>query len=189
MLWQPSRRYFAFQSFLLDLLTFIFRVARIFADDNMAAVAQNDGTGRLPAKSALVLAVLQDSSWYTANFDIAERGTWGRYQGCAFAMGRCVTVNQAPSHPFCRVANDPGCSDDYLFQGKCNLATYPAPLPTQFQYFPDHGDYGGPLPQMVETCSYYCVYAQQLFSCRITALTSRHLKIEIAETAAELQSS
>jgi len=111
--------------------------ARIFADDVMSAVSVDDGTGALQHKTPLLLAALQDSGWYRANFNVAGLTVpeWGRAAGCAFATEKCVSDAGVAIHPFCATASSEGCSADYTHKALCSIQNYNSDLPKKFQYF------------------------------------------------------
>ena len=98
---------------------------RLFADDAMVAVDVDDGTGQLPFKSQLMLAILHDSGWYRAEFSATGVSTprFGRGAGCAFTTDKCVSSSGSALHPFCADSAD-GCSADYTHTALCAKETY-----------------------------------------------------------------
>ncbi|RXG73912.1 Leishmanolysin-like peptidase [Armadillidium vulgare] len=75
-----------------------------------------------PVYSRITLALMEDTGWYYANYDMAQPLKWGEGLGCTFAKGSCMKwiteqISKGRSiHPYCnKVKNDPletECTDD-----------------------------------------------------------------------------
>ncbi|XP_037027187.1 leishmanolysin-like peptidase isoform X1 [Bradysia coprophila] len=109
-----------------------------------------------PVFSRITLALMEDSGWYKANYNMASPLSWGKGLGCSFAMQSCkdwiyalssndVTESDIDSsggrsiHPFCsKVKRDPlqtECTDDRNSVALCNLIRHDKPLPKEYQNF------------------------------------------------------
>ncbi|KAI1724691.1 leishmanolysin domain-containing protein [Ditylenchus destructor] len=102
-----------------------------------------------PAYSRLTLALLEDSGWYKANYDVAEPLHWGRNLGCDFAMKSCgewiktrLERNLSVA-PFCHDIKHDGrkslattrCTDQRDSLALCNLVPYKKALPIEYRNF------------------------------------------------------
>jgi leishmanolysin-like peptidase len=98
-----------------------------------------------PVYSRITFALLEDSGWYTPNYDMAQPLKWGRSLGCDFAKKSCkdwIDLRKRRNesiHPFCdKVKLDPletECTDNRDALALCNLIEYKAPLSDQYQNF------------------------------------------------------
>lgn len=99
--------------------------------------------------SRLTLAALQDTGWYVANFNKAERLDWAKNLGCDFAKKSCkswIDKRRALGlsvRPFCdRVKGDLlqiACTENRNSKAVCNMKYYKDPLPAAYRNF-DHLD-------------------------------------------------
>ena len=114
----------------------------------MTSISQNADAAF--AVSPLSLAVLEDSSWYKANFSAATTPTFGRGAGCGFVEDECISGGNVPDYSqgfFCgRPDEFPGFRSgcDYTHRNKagCDLDRNANP-PPNFQYFsPDNPEFG-----------------------------------------------
>ena len=82
-----------------------------------------------PRISPMTLALFEDSGWYTPNYTMASRYSygrdWGYKQGCAFTTDKCLSSSQqplgTPAH-FCAnlsSSNVPFCTLDRRYIGYC----------------------------------------------------------------------
>jgi len=126
---------------------------RYHFDEDMTSISQNeDGAFGV---SPLSLALLEDSSWYKANFAAATTQTFGRGAGCGFVESSCITGGKIPDYSkgfFCanveRQGVRSGCDYNHHNKAGCDVETDISP-PEDFQYFlPDHPDYGSPFEIM-----------------------------------------
>lgn len=109
--------------------------------------------------SRLTLAALQDTGWYVANFNRADRLEWGKDLGCDFAQKSCKSwiserrEKNLSIRPFCdRVKTDLlqiACTEDRASKAVCNMKQYKDPLPMSYRNF----DYIEGIPS--ENLSYY----------------------------------
>ena len=80
-----------------------------------------------PSISPLTLALLEDSSWYTANFKASNETSFGRGAGCQFARSGCLFDEAAPdldteSSAFhCTEIGEMGCDASHMFKAKCDF--------------------------------------------------------------------
>lgn len=113
---------------------------RLFENEGMTgAFTQNSVFSRI------TLALMEDTGWYEANYDMAEPLRWGKGYGCTFAQNSCKAWMMAQSnniiYPFCKRVkkNNEGlhtsCSVDKTSVAMCNLVEYNKPLPIEYQYF------------------------------------------------------
>ena len=139
---------------------------RVFENEAMTGVFTNN-----PVFSRITLAVMEDTGWYLANYDMAKRLDWGYGAGCIFAQNSCkawmdyhLKTNGSIS-PYCTQLSfkdhtRTGCTHNNHGVGICNIAKYLAPLPRVYQYFdslpgvdtPTH--YGGST-MLADYCPYY----------------------------------
>ena len=135
---------------------------RLFPTELMASTER-----AFSVKSALTLAALEDSGWYTANYDVAEPLLFGRGQGCAWATEPCITAAGVKSG-FC----DSGyikhaCTGDRRAVGGCRTVTWPVDnagqsvIPDVFQYFAARSRVGGHIAQ-ADYCPLIDVYDSEL---------------------------
>ncbi|KAK0419928.1 hypothetical protein QR680_014408 [Steinernema hermaphroditum] len=102
-----------------------------------------------PVYSRLTLALLEDSGWYKANYEIAEPLHWGHNLGCQFAMKSCgewiskqLAAGLSPA-PFCSDIKHDGkrslaitrCTSERDSLALCNLVPYKRELPIDYRNF------------------------------------------------------
>ncbi|KAF6217234.1 hypothetical protein GE061_001588 [Apolygus lucorum] len=143
---------------------------RVFENEAMTGTHTQN-----PVYSRLTLALMEDTGWYSANYDMAQPLSWGKNLGCDFVLKSCKDwIDSKRSsghsiHPFCdKVKRDPletECTDDRTSVALCNLVSYyPQTLPEQYQNFGhiphipegEEGYYGG-----VVSLADYCPYIQE----------------------------
>eukprot|EP00986_Skeletonema_menzelii_P009078 scaffold4054_cov142-Skeletonema_menzelii.AAC.1 len=72
--------------------------------------------------SPLTLALLEDSSWYIANYTVSSEIPFGRGAGCQFARGGCIPGNEKNNWGFhCDAIDTPGCDPSHSFKASCDL--------------------------------------------------------------------
>lgn len=129
---------------------------RFHFDEDMTSISSNPD--RALAISPLSLALLEDSSWYKANYAAATTPSFGRGAGCGFVESPCITGGNIPDYSagyFCATVDPPGVRSgcDYTHQNKasCDLLEYVHP-PEDRQYFlPSNSEFGSPFDDM-----HYC---------------------------------
>uniref|UniRef100_A0A914WX98 Leishmanolysin-like peptidase n=1 Tax=Plectus sambesii TaxID=2011161 RepID=A0A914WX98_9BILA len=99
-----------------------------------------------PAYSRITFALMEDSGWYQANYDIAEPLSWGQGLGCDFAKRSCGDWMQLRKSrgltpaPFCETVKHDGvesratttCTDMRDSLALCNLVPYNQPLQADY---------------------------------------------------------
>ena len=88
--------------------------------------------------SEFTLALMQDSGWYSVDYNFAEPYFWGKNEGCDWFVTDCVNkTTQLSNFPqyFCRSTADNGCNHDYTGVGYCLFYTSTDNIPTQYQYY------------------------------------------------------
>jgi len=118
---------------------------RFHFDEDMTSISQNaDAAHRI---TPLSLALLEDSSWYVADFAAAKTPSFGRGAGCGFVESSCITGGNVPDYSrgfFCNSLDVLGVRSgcDYTHHNKagCDLETDASP-PERQQYFsePEYG--------------------------------------------------
>jgi hypothetical protein len=122
---------------------------RYHFDEDMTSISQTADTAF--SVSTLSLALLEDSSWYKANFASATTATFGRGAGCGFVGDKCISNGNVPEYAtgyFCNVRDDAGtrsgCDFTHRNKAACDLNNN-AKAPSKFQYFrPDNPEFGSP---------------------------------------------
>lgn len=71
--------------------------------------------------SKITLALLEDSGWYKADYDLADDLVWGRDKGCAFVQD---TTCSTEFNEYCTVERALGCSSDYKVKTYCQSNTF-----------------------------------------------------------------
>ncbi|KAI4458967.1 leishmanolysin-like peptidase [Holotrichia oblita] len=142
---------------------------RVFENEAMTGTHTQN-----PIISNVTLALMEDTGWYRANYEMAEAMSWGKGLGCNFVMRSCrdwITAKMAKGlsiHPFCnKIKRDPlqtECTDDRSSVALCNLIKYDRPLSKLYQNFDSlnhiepntEGYYGGSV-----SLADYCPYIQE----------------------------
>jgi len=101
------------------------------------------------AFTPLSLALLEDSSWYKANFSMAENNPFGHGAGCGFLQGECIVDGKVPEYSqgyFCSaIPSESGfassCDYSYNHKASCDLSTSGNP-PLDYLMFVDEPDWG-----------------------------------------------
>jgi len=120
---------------------------RYHFDEDMTTIASNQDAAY--AISPLSLALLEDSSWYKANFRAATTPTFGRGAGCGFVEDDCISKGNVPDYSvgfFCSsqeaLGARSGCDHTHHNKAGCDLSPYANP-PENFQYFhPENPEFG-----------------------------------------------
>eukprot|EP00804_Cyclotella_cryptica_P028506 CCRYP_014798-RB/>CCRYP_014798-RB protein AED:0.04 eAED:0.04 QI:2126/1/1/1/0.85/0.62/8/1277/1088 len=118
---------------------------RYHFDEDMTILSQNVDSAFV--MTPLSLAILEDSSWYRANFTSATTPSFGRAAGCGFIYERCISKSKIPDYSsgyFCNTLDDSRTGCDFTHRNKagCDLSRYAKP-PPKFQYFyPESPDFG-----------------------------------------------
>ena len=107
------------------------------------------------------MALLEDSGWYKANFELAENSPFGLNMGCDFVEKDCIIDDKVPSHShgfFCNNIDTAveKCGVNYSFRGQCDLSYSATP---QRGYFDNsigpqfiHADYCPIIQKNVVDC-------------------------------------
>ena len=132
---------------------------RLFMNEFMAPVASHEAV-----YSPLTLAILEDSGWYKAHYNMSYPLIWGRGQGCSFVNQKCVNPSTgAPLEGYCTSLNSPsgaagGCTPDGKARGHCDLMTHSSDLPAAYRYFTSNNRLGGAMPT-ADYCPHYTAYS------------------------------
>lgn len=104
--------------------------------------------------SALTIAAMEDTGYYTGNYINAEDIMWARNAGCSFIFQKCINNGKTEySQLFCTSNTQQACAPDRLSVSACDVQTSNGALPVQFQYF-NNANTGGSSPYM-DYCPYY----------------------------------
>eukprot|EP00240_Pyramimonas_obovata_P000228 CAMPEP_0118930660 /NCGR_PEP_ID=MMETSP1169-20130426/7269_1 /TAXON_ID=36882 /ORGANISM="Pyramimonas obovata, Strain CCMP722" /LENGTH=1698 /DNA_ID=CAMNT_0006873045 /DNA_START=1 /DNA_END=5097 /DNA_ORIENTATION=+ len=139
---------------------------RIFNGEIMTYPA----VGKRLYRSAISLALLEDTGWYFPNYDVAEELPWGKGQGRSFFNLPCNLMPLSAKHYVCPTNIYPlqgklfdleastadvtlldtgapalACTGDRTAKGKCSVQEWESPLAGPYQYFqrPDESNFGG----------------------------------------------
>jgi len=157
-----------------DECTFFNLDLRFHFDEDMTSISQNADAAF--SISPLSLALLEDSSWYLANFTAATTPTFGRGAGCGFVKDVCISDGEVPAYSagfFCNSTNETpgspsGCDHTHRSKAGCDVAPN-VKLPSSFQYFGDqHSDLGSP-NEDVRHCP---MRSKHLVSCTFQSMVS-----------------
>jgi leishmanolysin-like peptidase len=80
-----------------------------------------------PSISPLTLALLEDSSWYTANYKVSAETSFGRGAGCQFARSGCLfdeassEINSDASIFHCLEIGEMGCDASHSHKARCDF--------------------------------------------------------------------
>ncbi|XP_028599784.2 leishmanolysin-like peptidase isoform X1 [Podarcis muralis] len=95
--------------------------------------------------SRITLALMEDTGWYKANYNMAEKLDWGKDKGCDFVMKSCKfwidhkRRRKELVDPYCdTLRSNPlqlTCRQDQRAVAVCNLQKFPQQLPQEYQYF------------------------------------------------------
>eukprot|EP00794_Sanderia_malayensis_P000625 gene625-1290_t len=125
-----------------------------------------------PVFSRITLALMEDTGWYKADYNMAEKLDWGRGLGCLFVKNNCRAWiadrirKKRSTAPFCATLKQSPlhmkCTHTKLSLALCNLVKYTNSLPRQFQYFDrlgrsavkDISSYGGAV-ELADFCPFY----------------------------------
>jgi len=84
--------------------------------------------------SPLSLALLEDSSWYKADFSKATVPVFGRGGGCGFVNGPCIVDGSVQGHSigfFCDLNSQSGCDFTHLHKAVCDIGQDTSPSQDQ----------------------------------------------------------
>uniref|UniRef100_A0A0K0E8V4 Leishmanolysin-like peptidase n=1 Tax=Strongyloides stercoralis TaxID=6248 RepID=A0A0K0E8V4_STRER len=102
-----------------------------------------------PVYSRITLALMEDTGWYKANYEVAEHLHWGHNLGCNFTMQSCgkwihdKLENKQSVAPFCTEIKHDGktsyaqtrCTAQRDSIALCNLVPYKEKLPQMYKNF------------------------------------------------------
>lgn len=101
---------------------------RLFFGEQASGVQISAKNKKGPTISPLTLALLEDSSWYIANYTISTEIPFGRGAGCQFSRGGCAVDNgivqgsSTQSKGFhCSEIGTMGCDVSHSFKARCDL--------------------------------------------------------------------
>jgi len=121
--------------------------------------------GREAVFSDVLMAVFEDSGWYSVNYAFADLVSFGKDRGCSFFSTACVT-NGSPQFPeYCAADNKQMCGDFNTKKALCNVGDYYTPIPTEFQYFSDPNRGGA------DRDAAYCPYVQSYINGDCTGMS------------------
>jgi len=98
----------------------------------------------------LTLALLEDSSWYKANFTMTSSNPFGHGAGCGFLRGDCIVDGKVPDYSkgyFCSASSPTlsdspsGCEYSHKFKASCDLSATAKP-PAEYQLFSEEPNWG-----------------------------------------------
>jgi len=135
---------------------------RVFNDAVMAGAV---GSTAWIALSPIDLSVLQDSGWYSPNYNATGRNYWGKNKGCVFALSKCVNGTKAQPRAlddqyFC-TKSIVGCTNSRRNRAICDTLQYTTTLPPEYQYFTSPNMGGRSL--LVDFCPFFLPF--QAASC------------------------
>ena len=85
-------------------------------------------------------ALLEDTGWYTVNYEYASEPPIGRGAGCSFVQNKCITGSISnptivDSSVYCAVNVSNGCGRQHVLKGHCTITGGKTGIPTQMQYY------------------------------------------------------
>lgn len=99
---------------------------RLFFGEQLSGF-QIAAEGQVTSISPLTLALLEDSSWYLANYTVSSEMSFGRGAGCQFAHGSCdvdddgaIQVNAHGKGFHCAEIGKMGCDITHSFKARCD---------------------------------------------------------------------
>ncbi len=115
---------------------------RVYENNIMAPFLSTTSAHRI-GMSAPVLAMMEDSGWYKANWTAQDTYTpnadWAFKRGCKFAAEEtCIVDGTVPAHGsgrFCTQASEALCSSDHKWRSVCNIRNFATDLPLHQRYF------------------------------------------------------
>lgn len=135
--------------------------------------------------SPLTLALLEDSSWYKADYSKATTSSFGHGAGCGYVEGDCIVDGEIPSYSngfFCKNSSGSsektptGCDYTHTFKGSCNLVTSSDDkIPKERQFFEKFPGFGSTAAD-VDFCP---MRSKKLISCEDTSQTSNLYEFEV----------
>lgn len=98
---------------------------RLFFGEQLSGFQlKNQGTSISP----LTLALLEDSSWYIANYTVSSEMSYGRGAGCSFARGGCavnadgvIQISSQSKGFYCSERGKMGCSAAHSHKAMCDF--------------------------------------------------------------------
>ena len=152
---------------------------RYHFDEDMTSISENLDLAF--SISPLSLAILDDSSWYRANFTSATTPSFGRAAGCGFIYEGCIAKGKVPDYSagyFCNAFDDTstrsGCDFTHRNKANCDLQRYAKP-PPKHQYFHPESDEFGSIYDDVDYCP---MRSKHLSSCASGTRMSSQFKGE-----------
>ena len=137
---------------------------RYHFDEDMTSLSPNVDSA--VSISPLSLAILEDSSWYKANFRAATTPSFGKASGCGFVYESCIAKGNVPDYSagyFCNTIDESrtGCDFNHRNKAGCDLHRDAKPS-VKFQYFhPKHPQFGS----IYEDVDYCPMRSKHLLSC------------------------
>ncbi|CAG2109264.1 unnamed protein product [Medioppia subpectinata] len=162
---------------------------RVFENEAMTGTHTQN-----PVYSRITLALMEDTGWYTPNYELAQPLDWGKNLGCDFAQKSCKhwidwrRSRGESIHPFCdKVKRDPletECTDNRDAVALCNLMEYSSDLMPKYQNF----DYIPSVKNSNDTARYggsvnladFCPYIQE-FTWKLNDIVVRGSKCQYEE--------
>lgn len=125
---------------VIDGTAFTHWEKRVFENEAMTGTYTQN-----PVISRITLALMEDTGWYSVNYDNAAEYEWGKNLGCDFVKNSCyewiVTKSKRNEsiHPFCDQVRwgqlQTDCTNNRHSVAVCNLVQHKSPLPERYQYF------------------------------------------------------
>ncbi|KAK3597036.1 hypothetical protein CHS0354_022044 [Potamilus streckersoni] len=113
---------------------------RVFENEAMTGTYTQN-----PVISRITLALMEDTGWYSVNYNNSEELEWGDGLGCDFVKKSCfewIETRQEKKgdiHPFCnevrRGSLDTDCTRNRRSAVMCNLGRFDTELQPKYQYF------------------------------------------------------
>ena len=102
-----------------------FSPQHVFYSEELTGFEATSSKG--PSISPLTLALLEDSSWYTANYKVSAETSFGRGAGCQFARSGCLfdeassEINSDASTFHCTEIGEMGCDASHSYKARCDF--------------------------------------------------------------------
>lgn len=144
---------------------------RVFFNDFMADNPETESI-----YSSLTFALLQDTGWYSIDWEYTTSTTFGTEFGCSFLTDKCIENNVTNFNYFC-TEEIKSCDVYKLNRGQCNIKGSSS-VPLEYQYF-NSGTIGG-----ADSEADYCPYidADDSGSCRGNGLKPSSFNNEYGES-------
>ncbi|KAL3837506.1 hypothetical protein ACJMK2_022858 [Sinanodonta woodiana] len=142
---------------------------RVFENEAMTGTYTQN-----PVISRITLALMEDTGWYSVDYNNSEELEWGADLGCDFVQKSCFEwietrqIKKGDIHPFCNEVRqgslDTDCTRNRKAVALCNLGRFETKVPAKYQYF---SSLEGVNPKEIEmyggivTLADYCPFLQE----------------------------